>query len=73
MAGDVGGGLAAEAAGQEGVEGGAASVRYLFAQTGVELGSIQAQGVPQEDLRLQGRLVDARRCQVSDGVPQSLP
>jgi hypothetical protein len=68
VADDVGGGLAAEAAGQQGSEGGVCGGRYLFAQAGVELRAIQTQGVSQEDLRLQGRLLDARRCQLSGGA-----
>jgi len=53
---------------QQGVEGRAAAGRYLFAQAGVELGSIEAQSVPQEDLRLQGSVLDAGRRQVSGGA-----
>jgi hypothetical protein len=68
VADDVGGGLAAKAAGQEGVEGGMAGGRYLFAQARVELGAVEAQGVPQEDLRFQSRLLDTRRRQISGGA-----
>jgi hypothetical protein len=61
VADDVGGGLTAEAAGQQGIENGQVSGRYLFAQAGVKLRSVEPQGVSQEDLRLQGRLLDVRR------------
>jgi len=72
LADDVGGRLAAEAAGKQGFEGGTGSGRYLFDQARVELGSIEAKGVSQEDFRLQGRVVDAGRREVSGGAPQGL-
>ena len=69
---DVGGGLAAEAARQQRLEGSAATGRRLFVEADVELGSVQAQGMSQEDLCLQRRLLDARRRQVSRGAAQGL-
>ena len=58
-AGDVGDGLVGEAAAQEGVEGGGGVRREVVREPLVEVGAVGAEGVGEEELRLQGGLVAA--------------
>jgi hypothetical protein len=61
LADDVGGGLAAEPARQQRLEGSEASRRYFFTQASVDLGSVETQSVSKEDFCLERRVLEAGR------------